>query len=210
MDDYEQSGAIFKPKPVENYQLRLLPQSGSGYKAEWNSKEGLTFFLEYSTDLQNWSYVPDAIATGTGDRLEYYFDHAPEADHQAIFFRLVTSKIIAENPSLADFDNDGLTNSEEIRLGTDPLFYDTDMDLLSDGWEMQYDAFNPLVHDERNSKTGLLGDLDGDGITNFQEMVVSTNPEKWDTDGDGYSDGEELAVGSYPTLATDYPLYPKQ
>ena len=36
--------------------------------------------------------------------------------------------------------------------------------------------------------------------------MCGTNPAKADTDGDGFSDAEELKVGSYPTVATDYPI----
>src|SRR5262245_53081461 len=41
-------------------------------------------------------------------------------------------------------------------------------------------------------------DLDGDGLTDAQELVIGTLPYRYDTDGDGYSDLEERARGSDP------------
>jgi hypothetical protein len=102
----------------------------------------------------------------------------------------------------ADPDNDGLNNLEEYQLGTDPNNFDTDGDLYPDGYEHDTDGFDPLVpHFE-----GTEGDIDEDGLSDFYEMIIGTDPTEADTDGDGFTDKEEADVGSYPTVATDYPL----
>ncbi|HEY6228752.1 MAG TPA: hypothetical protein VI282_16655, partial [Verrucomicrobiae bacterium] len=41
-------------------------------------------------------------------------------------------------------------------------------------------------------------DIDGDGLSNTQELAFGTDPRKPDTDGDGLSDSEELALGTDP------------
>ncbi|PYM12846.1 MAG: hypothetical protein DME18_10345, partial [Verrucomicrobia bacterium] len=41
-------------------------------------------------------------------------------------------------------------------------------------------------------------DIDGDGLTNAQEMQLGTDPRNPDTDGDGLSDGQEVALGTNP------------
>lgn len=41
-------------------------------------------------------------------------------------------------------------------------------------------------------------DSDGDGLTDGQEAVLGTNPDRADSDGDGISDGDEVTVGSDP------------
>lgn len=41
-------------------------------------------------------------------------------------------------------------------------------------------------------------DYDGDGLTNYQEFLLGTNPTKADTDNDGYSDGREVLNGYNP------------
>jgi hypothetical protein len=68
-----------------------------------------------------------------------------------------------------DSDADGLSDSEETALGTDPTKTDTDNDGMPDGWELA-NGFNPLVND-----AGL--DSDGDGFTNLQEYGAATNPK---------------------------------
>ena len=81
-----------------------------------------------------------------------------------------------------DDDNDGLTNGEERRIGTDPGNPDTDGDGLKDGEEVKRYRTNPLVVD-----------TDGDGLTDGDEVFkYHTDPTKSDTDGDGLSDGDEV------------------
>lgn len=44
-------------------------------------------------------------------------------------------------------------------------------------------------------------DYDRDGLTNYQEFLLGTNPTKKDTDNDGYSDGQEILNGYNPLYA---------
>ncbi|TCO82168.1 fibronectin type III domain protein [Chthoniobacter flavus] len=76
-----------------------------------------------------------------------------------------------------DADGDGLTNAQELALGTDPLNWDTNGDGLSDLTDIL------LGYDPKNM------DLDGDGLTNAQELAMGINPFVADTDGDGVPDG---------------------
>ncbi|MDC0305275.1 hypothetical protein OAL57_02340, partial [bacterium] len=49
-------------------------------------------------------------------------------------------------------------------------------------------------------------DLDGDGLSNYQELVVlNTNPNNPDSDGDGYNDGQEQSEGTDPNDAGSFP-----
>ena len=42
-------------------------------------------------------------------------------------------------------------------------------------------------------------DPDGDGLTNYQEIVdYGSNPALWDPDGDGFDDGDEVRNGYSP------------
>ncbi len=85
-----------------------------------------------------------------------------------------------ENP---DSDLDGLTDAEEVTLGTDPNNPDTDGDGLKDGAEINKYNTNP-----KNP------DTDGDGLKDGEEVdSYKTDPSKKDTDGDSLNDGDEVS-----------------
>lgn len=70
--------------------------------------------------------------------------------------------------AMYDKDGDGLTNVEEIRLGTDVNDSDTDGDGLPDGWESEHGT-DPKVDDSQ-------ADDDGDGFSNMEEYENRTDP----------------------------------
>ena len=109
-----------------------------------------------------------------------------------------------------DYDSDGLTNRQEVNdHQTDPLVPDTDLDGLSDGFEITHrltHGFNPLQQDSYVDKDGdgllvadeiaagtsdNLADFDGDGIEDGMEIDLSLNPLLMDSDSDGVADGVE-------------------
>ncbi|MDA8963329.1 hypothetical protein N9F42_04240 [Pseudomonadales bacterium] len=87
--------------------------------------------------------------------------------------------------ALSDDDNDGLNNSTEIFLGTDPFDSDTDNDYSSDFEEVNRDG-NP---------------------NNYSEGVDS-DPNNPDTDGDGYQDGFDANPLSVDPPEGNIPLLP--
>ena len=123
-----------------------------------------------------------------------------------------------------DLDSDGLTNSEEEALGTDPNNADTDGGGAGDGWE-QHSGFgtSPLdptddfyIMDEDGDRldgyfeTAITNtdrhdsDTDGDGLEDGHEFWdLQTDPAKADTDGDGLDDKAEIDNGSDPLDADD-------
>jgi hypothetical protein len=93
---------------------------------------------------------------------------------------------------------------EEIALKADwpcldPLVWDSDGDMLPDGWEVQY-GLNPCEFATPNDPSW---DADGDGLGLFDEYRYCTSPFTPDTDGDGVNDGNEAAQGSDPADASD-------
>ena len=89
-----------------------------------------------------------------------------------------------------DSDGDGLVDTQEAVLGTDPNNPDTDGDGLRDGDEVLIYSTDP-----RNR------DSDGDMLSDFDEVTLhKTNPRLVDTDGDGLSDGLEVAMGTDPLV----------
>ncbi|MCF7838451.1 MAG: hypothetical protein K9N49_07450 [Candidatus Marinimicrobia bacterium] len=89
--------------------------------------------------------------------------------------------LVSQAADLDDLDGDGVSNEDELLLGSDP----GDSDSL---WKAA--GGDPLDPDRLND--GEF-DSDGDGLSNYLELyVLQTNPLRADTDGDGIPDGEEV------------------
>jgi hypothetical protein len=112
-----------------------------------------------------------------------------------------------------DFDDDGLSNQQEVDAGTRLDVADTDNDTLSDGMEVDTYGTDPADPDtdgdglDDGAEVNEYGtdpteaDSDGDGLADARELDVGTNPNEADTDGDGLEDEEE--VNTYQTDPTN-------
>ncbi len=90
----------------------------------------------------------------------------------------------------ADFDGDGLTNAQEVALGTGVRDADSDDDGLADGAEVSNGA------DPRDP------DSDDDGLLDGEEIAAGANPRNADSDADGLTDGDEAhTYGTNPAVA---------
>jgi hypothetical protein len=148
--------------------------------------------------------IPDWWEAKTGS---WSYDSGTKRD---LFVRLLDWENAVD--SSEDYDSDGLSNLEEIQNGTDPKNWDSDGDLLPDGWEVQM-TLDPLDNGTDNLRTtipsdgnllmGSTGDPDGDGLSNLQELIHGTNPKNMHSDGDGVDDGIEVAQGSDPNDPSD-------
>lgn len=79
-----------------------------------------------------------------------------------------------------DSDGDGVSDSDEMASGTNPL-------------------------DPTDQRAFGGQDTDGDGLSDVFEKSIGTNPTKVDTDSDGYGDGLEIHAGSNPLNANSKP-----
>ena len=95
-----------------------------------------------------------------------------------------------------DTDEDGLSDEQELSLGTDPMNPDTDGDGLSDGTEVEM-AMGLGCPDPLNP------DSDGDLISDGDEVANDTDPCNPDTDGDGLCDLIDLDPLSPDTSSGD-------
>ena len=117
-----------------------------------------------------------------------------------------------------DCDKDGLDNSMEINLGTNPFNRDTDGDGYSDSAELAAgtDPRNPAS----NPGAGFF-DSDGDGFPDIVELSYGSDPNNSastpitigairnvDSDGDGFPDDIERVYGSDPFNRLSTPMNP--
>ncbi len=83
-----------------------------------------------------------------------------------------------------DTDTDSFGDYDELIYRTNPTTIDSDLDGLSDGYEMKTSFTNPF-----------LNDTDWDGLSDGDEMnIYFSNPLDIDSDRDLLSDGEEVLV----------------
>ncbi|MFW9932951.1 MAG: hypothetical protein ACFFDR_09875, partial [Candidatus Thorarchaeota archaeon] len=82
----------------------------------------------------------------------------------------------------SDWDNDSLTNTQEIV-----------------GWDI---TVNYPTGEEtfRVTSSPLMNDTDQDGLTDYLEFTLGSNPQSMDTDRDGVSDHEEWWLDTYPNI----------
>lgn len=108
---------------------------------------------------------------------------------------------------LVDSDGDGLSDQQELEIGTDPTNVDSDGDLLSDGVEVrmglkpQYDVGGINQDVIKGCNPDL--DTDGDRLNDCEERVLGTDGCISDTDGDGLPDLVEFLQGTNPLIADD-------
>jgi len=94
-----------------------------------------------------------------------------------------------------DSDNDGLLDSQEKILGTNPLKRDSDGDSVSDAVEIGIDINAPQDSDHDGVIDALDPDDDNDGVlTKYEDLNRDGTPINDDTDDDGvpnYLDGND-------------------
>ncbi|NJN55700.1 MAG: hypothetical protein HC804_13690, partial [Anaerolineae bacterium] len=111
------------------------------------------------------------------------------------------------NRGLQDDDKDGLSNALEVEIGTNPNLADTDDDGLNDGEEINSNKVKLLNTDPLNPDTDdddLLDGQEAHGNPNPPPQCETskgfyTNPSQPDTDGDGEKDCFDPDPGDLPT-----------
>lgn len=168
------------------------------FKVEMTTEEGRKVqsapFIMTKTEAGFEITYPDTDGDGLPDNYEIMVgtdirkpdtDGDGLTDYQEVILTLTDPLVVDSftegvSDADADCDEDGLTNAEEIALGTDPRMADTDKDGLSDSDEVNEYNTDPLN-----------ADTDGDGVKDGDEIAYGLDPNKQDTDEDGVSDADE-------------------
>ncbi|MFQ5977143.1 MAG: M28 family peptidase [Candidatus Heimdallarchaeota archaeon] len=138
--------------------------------------------------LSQYQYY-DPYSNSDNDVPENYADEYYENAMEIVGAVASTLTYLSFMNSSLDYDSDGLSDRDEIALGTYPNSVDTDGDGLSDREEVRVHLTDP---------TSL--DTDGDGLFDGEEVLTyQTDPLNPDTDDDGLDDHTELRwLGTSP------------
>lgn len=156
----------------------------TGEKAlHWFGHTGRSYFVQVSDvnqPLSLWHWM-DIIESGN----DVEISHEVGSDTPSGFFRLSYTEQVpqaGETLDTADFDQDGLSNYFEIHASpqTHPLNFSTAGDGISDGWKLA-NGFDPL------STLFWFADDDGDGISNYFEYILGSDPKIKDSMNDSTS-----------------------
>ncbi|KAG1694811.1 Thrombospondin-3b [Nymphon striatum] len=106
-----------------------------------------------------------------------------------------------------DQDGDGLSDSLEAKLNTNPTKADSDGDGINDAIEVGSNTDSPLDSD----LDGIIdaidsvddSDSDNDTISDANEAKLGSDPNKTDSDDDGINDNEEIGKNLNDPLDTD-------
>ena len=173
-----------------------IPKDEWPYMKDENGN-GLPDFFE---DCDNWKKLADTDGDGLPDSIEEYLgsdvnntdtDGDGLGDYYEVFSTYTDPTMADTDENVIkdgdeDFDEDGLTNLEELLNETYPYSEDSDNGGLSDGDEVNNFGTDPLV-----------ADTDGDGLDDGDEIILSTDPLIQDTDGDGVIDSREKFQQTY-------------
>ena len=163
-DDFLPTGPATNGAADENQRLRAVPGTPGAYEFAWWARSGRTYSAQRSTDLLTWESFP-LIETGHDAAVSYGFT----SESPRVFVRLRHLEGTFADPYAEDFDDDGLTNQQELLLRTDPFSADTDRDGMPDKWEVDH-GLDP------RDPADALADPNLNRVTNLDEYRNGNDP----------------------------------
>ena len=112
------------------------------------------------------------------------------SDFDEIFANLLSPSSFRSDPTRIDSDSDGMPDPYELANGFHPKIQaDASYDSDCDGVQVQFQGFECVLLNE-NSKR----------YTNYQEYLMNTDPNNFDSDSDSLPDGWEYYSGLNPLV----------
>lgn len=148
-----------------NSGLRIIPDGSNPnhFTANWFGIDENVYFLEQSSDLVNWSWIP---VYGLGEDDTLALDVATNADR--FFLRVRYSNDPNSDLLSSIYNQGGISAWNQVQLGYNPFeWVDTVSNGIHDAWEMFY-----------FQTTGIdpLGDPNEDGLLNIDEFRYGLDP----------------------------------
>ncbi|MGJ8641377.1 MAG: protein-arginine deiminase family protein [Opitutaceae bacterium] len=149
--------------------------------------------------------ITDPLDTDTDD------DGLSDSEEMFVYFT---------DPTISDTDGDQLPDGWEVQNNFNPLDHSGEEDYDGDGWlnsaEYPADSLSDrhiLIDDEAIALEIAdaeirTRDSDSDGITDFLEDELGTDPNNEDSDGDGMTDSDENRYGYDPLDPSDFETDP--
>ena len=161
------------------YKLDMIGDSGHARLRSDSDEDGIIDLLEVRAGWDAFE-VPESTDSDS-DGIPDYFEqfHFGTLVHHAGYVARTGGLTLAEafanatNPTVADSDNDGLSDAAELAAGSDP----------------NYDQ----------SRDDPNGDPDNDGLTSAEERTLGSQPFNPDSDSDSLKDGQD-AVPTDPLI----------
>lgn len=190
--------------PLCDYEAKytLYSDWGSGFNGE------IALVNKSSQTIEDWSLsmdFPRTISTVSnsiftkGEEAQYCFDN-PGYGQNISASQSINISIQGTDGTAADLPSNFTLS--QISVGVS-LTGDYDADGVKDYEELLIYGTDPLVSDSNTEpeETDRVTDTDSDGIPDYYEAEIGTDPLLADTDGDGIDDMTEVVLGSDPLLA---------
>jgi cell wall-associated NlpC family hydrolase len=188
---------------------RTIEARGSSYGVGTFSGEGRFNYAAVIPGLGTSAAGADALDAAAGlGALDAAVGPAVDTDRDGLIDAL--ERRIGTGAGSADSDIDGISDGYEIaRLGTDPTSGDTDRDSVLDSLERVLGTDPTDADSDRDGRLdGAVeaADTDADGLTDPLEAILGTNPRSLDSDRDGFSDMIEYQAQTDPADPRSNPL----
>jgi hypothetical protein len=212
------SGDASKDSDGDGLKNKKEYEIGTNPKKSDTDEDGIEDNYEYNERLDPTD--PDTDSDGMADGWEISYNFNPKDPLDAVSDPDEDGFDLDNNGQIDVIEQ--FVNLEEYKNGTDPLDSDSDGDGMTDGWEVHYKyycielrsliaryatpyydyqySFDPLVDNETDTDIDVNETwfLAPDGLDNYEEFKLGTDPTKPDTDGDGLNDGAEVDIGTLP------------